>query len=108
MNAIFGCLVALGGILLLIGDLASHHLKVLWLPVALLVLGPAMLLRHHRDEDDDADPNRDDGTCPTCRGSGTVWSDEWNDWRRIGPVRTIRERCPACQDAEVASGPPMP
>jgi rRNA maturation protein Nop10 len=26
-----------------------------------------------------------------------VYTAEWNDWRKTGPVHTIREICPACQ-----------
>jgi hypothetical protein len=98
LNAIFGCLLSLGGGLLLIQELMTDSYMLLWLPVLLLTLGPFMLLRH---ESDDVIDLRDNGAnCNTCRGAGTVYSAEWNDWRKTGPVHTIRELCPACQGLE--------
>lgn len=97
MNAIFGCLVSLGGSLLLIQNLLSRDYKLLWLPVLLLSVGLFMLLRHQPD-DDQLDV-AEGGHCTTCRGAGTVYSAEWNDWRKTGPVHTIRELCPSCQGA---------
>ncbi len=96
MNAIFGCLLSLGGTLLLIQDLAVSSYRGLWLPVLLLTVGLFMLLRH-RSDDDASDTADDPGLCATCRGAGTVYSDEWNDWRRSGPIRNIRELCPSCE-----------
>jgi hypothetical protein len=69
---------------------------MLWLPILLLSAGLFMSLRHRSD--DDVIDLRDPGTCGTCRGVGTVYSAEWNDWRKTGPVHTIRELCPSCQD----------
>ena len=96
MNAIFGCLLSLGGGGLLIQDLASSSYRSLWLPVLLLSVGLFMLLRH-RPDDDPIDQDDDASLCATCRGAGTVYSDEWNDWRRSGPIRNIRELCPSCE-----------
>ncbi len=99
MNAIFGCLLSLAGSLLLIQDLLTRDYKTLWLPAFLLSVGIFMLLRHQPD-DDLVEGIEYDG-CTTCRGAGTVYSAEWNDWRRSGPVHTIRELCPSCQGADV-------
>ena len=93
MNAIFGCLMSLAGALLLIQDLLTSEYKLLWLPVFLLSVGLFMLLRHQPDDLDRPDGDR----CATCRGVGTVYSAEWNDWRKTGPVQQIRELCPSCQ-----------
>ena len=98
MNAIFGCLVSLGGALLLIADLLTGKYQMLWLPVLLLVTGLFMLLRHVSD--DDLPESADTDRCGTCRGAGTVYTAEWNDWRKTGPVHTIRELCPSCQGAD--------
>ena len=99
MNAIFGCLVSVGGALLLVQDLLTGDYRMLWLPAFLLSVGFFMLLRHQPDDDlmNDAPGDR----CTTCRGAGTVYSAEWNDWRKSGPVHTIRELCPACQGADI-------
>jgi hypothetical protein len=99
VNAIFGCLVSLGGSLLLIQNLLSRNYQLLWLPVLLLSVGLFMLLRHQPD--DDQFELSDSDHCTTCRGAGTVYSAEWNDWRKTGPVHTIRELCPSCQGATV-------
>jgi hypothetical protein len=99
VNAIFGCLVSLGGSLLLIQNLLSRDYKMLWLPVLLLCAGLFMLLRHQSD--DDLMQSGDGDRCTTCRGTGTVYSAEWNDWRKTGPVHTIREPCPECQGADL-------
>ena len=99
MNAIFGCLVSLGGALLMVQDLLSRDYKMLWLPVLLLSVGLFMLLRHQSD--DDLLESGDGDRCTTCRGAGTVYSAEWNDWRKTGPVHTIRELCPECQGADL-------
>lgn len=98
MNAIFGCLVSLGGVLLLIQNLLSREYSLLWLSVLLVSAGLFMLLRNRRD--DDLMETADGGRCATCRGVGTVYSAEWNDWRKTGPVHTIRELCPSCQGAD--------
>lgn len=98
MNAVFGCLVSLAGLLLLVRDLLTGDYRMLWLPVMLLSVGPFMLLRHQSD-DVSADEGGD--RCTTCRGAGTVYTAEWNDWRRTGPVQTIRELCPSCQGADL-------
>jgi len=97
VNAIFGCLMSLAGTLLMVQDLLSSAYKSLWLPVFLLSVGLFMLLRH---ESDDLIDRPDGDRCSTCRGVGTVYSAEWNDWRKTGPVHTIRELCPSCQGAE--------
>ena len=103
VNAIFGCLISLGGALLLIQDLLSRDYKMLWLPVLLIAVGLFMLLRHRADDlMDVADGDR----CTTCRGVGTVYSAEWNDWRKTGPVHTIRELCPSCQGADLPRSTP--
>ena len=99
VNAIFGCLVSLGGSLLLITNLLTREYRMLWLPVLLLSVGMFMLLRHQSD-DDPLEP-MDGDRCTTCRGAGTVYSAEWNDWRKTGPVHTIRELCPSCQGADL-------
>jgi hypothetical protein len=99
VNAIFGCLVSLGGSLLLITNLLTSEYRMLWLPVLLLSVGMFMLLRHQSD--DDPLETMDGDRCTTCRGAGTVYSAEWNDWRKTGPVHTIRELCPACQGADL-------
>ena len=104
MNAIFGCLLSLGGGLILVENLVSRDYKMLWLPVLLISLGLFMALRHKSD-DDVIDLRDGEGTCATCRGAGTVYSAEWNDWRKSGPVHNIRELCPACQGLNVASQP---
>ena len=97
MNAIFGSLMSLAGVLLLIQDLLVSGYRMLWLPVFLFTFGLFMLLRH---QPDDLGHRTDGDRCATCRGVGTVYSAEWNDWRKTGPVHTIRELCPACQGAE--------
>jgi hypothetical protein len=100
VNAIFGCLLSLGGGLFLIQDFVTGDYKMLWLPVALLTVGLLMLLRH-RSYDDVADLRDGHGTCATCRGAGTVYSAEWNDWRKSGPIQNIRELCPSCQGMNI-------
>jgi hypothetical protein len=85
--------------LLLIQDLLSRDYKQLWLPALVLLIGLFMLLRHRSD--DDPLEASDGDRCITCRGVGTVYSAEWNDWRKTGPVLTIRELCPSCQGADV-------
>ena len=101
MNAIFGCLVAMGGAVLLVQDLVTRDVRLLWLPVLLLVVGPFMMLRHQRDDEDE---RPDDGRCRTCRGAGSVHSAEWNDWRRAGPILNVREPCPDCRPVDATSG----
>ena len=96
MNAIFGCLLSVGSALLLIQNLVSGNYSLLWLPVLIGAIGLFMLLRH-RSDDDVIDLRDHEGTCATCRGAGTVYSAEWNDWRKTGPVQQIRELCPSCQ-----------
>jgi hypothetical protein len=103
VNAIFGCLIALGGGLLLIENLLTSGYRMLWLPVFLLAVGFFMLLRHRPDDDDVIDL-RDQDRCSTCRGAGTVYSAEWNDWRKSGPIHTIRELCPSCQGLSRPTG----
>ena len=98
MNAIFGCLLSLGGGLLLTQNLVSGDYPSLWLPVLIFSVGLLMLLRHQSD-DDVIDLRDGQNSCSTCRGAGTVYSAEWNDWRRSGPIHNIRESCPACQSA---------
>jgi hypothetical protein len=62
-------------------------------PSALAVCaGVAILLRPSHESID----LREDG-CRTCRGAGTVYSAEYNDWRATGPIRVLRELCPACE-----------
>jgi hypothetical protein len=95
VNAIFGALLSLTGSVLLVELLVSSDYQWLWVPAVLLCLGMFMLLRNRRD--DEIDLVHDDSSCVTCRGAGTVYSAEWNDWRRSGPVHTIRELCPSCQ-----------
>jgi len=95
VNAIFGCLISLGGALLLVENLLTSSYKILWLPALLLSVGLFMLLRHQPD--DDLPGMAESDQCGTCRGAGTVYTAEWNDWRKTGPVHTIREICPACQ-----------
>jgi hypothetical protein len=102
VNAIFGCLISLGGSLVLIENLLTREYKLLWLPVLLVSVGLFMLLRHQPDDDLMDAPDGD--RCTTCRGVGTVYSAEWNDWRKTGPVHTIRELCPACQGVDVPRG----
>lgn len=97
MNAIFGSLMSLAGVLLLIQDLLTSEYRMLWLSVFLLSAGLFMLLRH---QPDDLGDRPDGDRCTTCRGVGTVYSAEWNDWRKTGPVHTIRELCPSCQGAD--------
>jgi hypothetical protein len=99
VNAIFGCLVSLGGSLLLIQNLWAHNYSWLWVPVLLMSAGVFMQLRHRPDDEPVSVTIGD--RCPTCRGAGTVYSAEWNDWRKTGPVRRIRDLCPACQGATV-------
>jgi uncharacterized membrane protein YfcA len=94
VNAIFGCLLGLVGGLLGIQELLTGEYPMLWLPVLFVSVGLFMLLRNQSD--DVVDEVTEDG-CTTCRGAGTVYSDEWNDWRKSGPVHTIRELCPTCQ-----------
>jgi hypothetical protein len=93
VNAVFGSLLSLTGSALLVGILIIDDYEQLWAPALLLAVGLFMLLRNRRD--DETDVNRKG--CGTCRGAGTVYSAEWNDWRRSGPVHTIRELCPTCQ-----------
>jgi hypothetical protein len=97
VNAIFGCLLAVGGSLLFLQDLVSRDYRSLWLSVLLAAVGSFMLLRHRPDDDVIDLREEAAGTCATCRGAGTVYSDEWNDWRRSGPIQNIRELCPSCQ-----------
>lgn len=99
MNAIFGCLLSLAGGLLMVQDLLTRDYRMLWLPVLLVSVGVFMLLRHRPD--DDLAPTDGNDRCTTCRGAGTVYSAEWNDWRKSGPVHTIRELCPSCQGADL-------
>jgi hypothetical protein len=82
----------------LIQELLTSDYMLLWLPVLLLVIGAFMLLRHQPDDVIDLRDRHDN--CTTCRGAGTVYSAEWNDWRKTGPVHTIRELCPSCQGLE--------
>jgi hypothetical protein len=104
VNAIFGSLLSLGGGLLLFQDLLSRDYKILWLPVLIVTVGLFMSLRHRSDDDViDLRDNRD--TCFTCRGVGTVYSAEWNDWRKTGPINNIRELCPACRGTELSDRP---
>jgi hypothetical protein len=100
VNAIFGCLLSLGGGFLLIQDFANRDYKMIWLPLGLLLIGLVMLLRH-RSYDDALDLRDGRGICSTCRGAGTVYSAEWNDWRKSGPIQNIRELCPSCQGMNV-------
>jgi hypothetical protein len=102
VNAIFGCLLSLGGGLLLIQNIVSREYRSLWLAVLLLSVGLFMLLRHRPDDEQLDLP---EGHCSTCRGAGTVYSAEWNDWRKTGPVHNIRELCPSCQGLNVAEQP---
>lgn len=94
MNAIFGALLSFTGSVLLVETLVDTEYNRLWVPALLLSVGLFMLLRHRRE--DELELILDGGHCPTCRGAGTVYSAEWNDWRRSGPVHTIRELCPVC------------
>ncbi len=67
---------------------------MLWLPTLLLAAGLALLLRNRRDDEFDRATLE---SCVTCNGAGTVYTDEWNDWRRSGPITAIRELCPTCE-----------
>ena len=104
MNAIFGSLLSLFGVLLGIQELLTDGYHQLWAPALLLAIGPFMLLRNRSQDDDDPPEHRRTDRCTTCRGAGTVYSQEWNDWRRPGPVHTIRELCPACQGSTSPTG----
>jgi uncharacterized membrane protein YfcA len=95
VNAIFGALVSLTGSALLVQTLLSAEYQRLWIPAVLMCIGLIMLLRNRRE--DEMDAARYGARCSTCRGAGTVYSEEWNDWRRSGPIHTIRELCPVCQ-----------
>ncbi|GAA3619101.1 hypothetical protein GCM10022223_39900 [Kineosporia mesophila] len=94
MNAVFGALLAIGASGLYAGNLLLGDYDMLWLPSLLLAAGLALLLRNRRD-DEQEQAGLDD--CSTCKGAGTVYTDEWNDWRRSGPITTIRELCPTCE-----------
>jgi hypothetical protein len=92
VNAIFGALLSLTGSCLLVENVVASDYQLVWIPALLVFVGLIMLLRNRRDDD-----LAHGASCDTCRGAGTVYSDEWNDWRRSGPVYTIRELCPTCQ-----------
>ncbi|GLY17842.1 hypothetical protein LWF15_26495 [Kineosporia rhizophila] len=94
MNAVFGALLALVASVLYVTNLLLGDYALLWLPSLLLVAGLALLLRNRRDDESDQSGPE---FCATCHDSGTVYTAEWNDWRRSGPIRSIRELCPACE-----------
>lgn len=94
VNAVFGALLALAASVLYVTNLALGDYALLWLPSVLLVAGLALLLRNRREDEAELLEHE---FCGTCRGAGTVYTAEWNDWRRSGPVRSIRELCPACE-----------
>jgi hypothetical protein len=92
MRAIVACLLLVIGALLAIQGLLQN-LWVLAPAVLLVTAGLGLLLRNPP-----APLDEDTGHgCGTCRGAGTVYSAEYNDWRQTGPIRTVRELCPACQ-----------
>ncbi|GAB3239044.1 hypothetical protein [Kineosporia babensis] len=94
MNAVFGALLALAASVLYVTNLLLGDYTLLWLPSLLMVAGLALLLRNRRDDEIDL---AEATSCGTCRGAGTVYTAEWNDWRRSGPVGSIRELCPSCE-----------
>ena len=94
MNAVFGALLAIGATCLYAANLLLGEYSMLWLPSLVLAAGLALLLRNGRDDEQERAAA---GHCVTCHGAGTVYTDEWNDWRRSGPIRTIRELCPSCE-----------
>jgi hypothetical protein len=94
VNAVFGALLALGATCLYAADVLLGAYHLIWLPSLMLVVGLSLLLRNRRDDEGEPVPA---GHCTTCKGAGTVYTAEWNDWRRSGPVRSIRELCPTCE-----------
>ncbi|MBT0772111.1 hypothetical protein KIH74_24420 [Kineosporia sp. J2-2] len=97
MNAVFGALLAIGASGLYAENLLSSNYAMLWLPSLMLVVGLAMLLRNRRDDELDGLGTAGLSDCSTCNGAGTVYTAEWNDWRRSGPITSIRELCPSCE-----------
>jgi hypothetical protein len=94
VNAVFGALLALAATCLYAADLVLGAYHLIWVPSLLLAVGLALLLRNRRDDETERAAT---DHCATCKGAGTVYTAEWNDWRRSGPVRSIRELCPTCE-----------
>lgn len=92
VRAIFGCLLIVTGVLFGAQQFVAPGSN-LWIAAVVVLTGLCYLLRG---------PSRTvvaagEDSCLTCHGAGTVYSDEYNDWRRTGPIRTIRDLCPACE-----------
>jgi len=94
MNAVFGALLAITASGLYAANLAFGTYGLLWVPSLLLTAGLALLWRNRRDDETERTVLN---SCATCNGAGTVYTAEWNDWRRSGPVGSIRELCPTCE-----------
>lgn len=92
MRAIVGCLLMVSGTLLAAGQLLTADTS-LWGAALLICAGVGLLLRRSPTT---IDLRGYDG-CRTCRGAGTVYSAEYNDWRSTGPIRVLRELCPSCE-----------
>ncbi len=103
MRAILGCLLMVTGPWLGVATLLSSLSPGIggWTACAFLVLLGLLLLGCRPGP---AAP-RDERACRTCRGGGTVYSEEYNDWRRAGPIPVIRELCPGCQGSGVTLSP---
>ncbi len=99
MRAILGCLLTVAGALFGAQEYVFPDINA-WIAAAVVLAGLALLLRRPAG----ATGADHEDSCQTCRGAGTVYSDEYNDWRQTGPVKVIRELCPACEGSGALVG----
>jgi hypothetical protein len=94
VRAILGCLLMVSGASIGAEEFLFENNNLLVATAfAGVGIGIVLLLRRPNTAID----LRDDASCRTCRGAGTVYTAEYNDWRQTGPIKTIRELCPTCE-----------